>query len=70
MIEMTLDLAEKIVRAAHVKAKDLGALMGVSVVDESGRLVLVVCEGMRCLAPITEFEALCERLAQSQLVGP
>ena len=39
MIEMTLELAEKIARAAHAKAKDFKRPMSVAVVDESGRLV-------------------------------
>ena len=39
MIEMTLDLAEKISKAALAKATELKRPMSVSVVDESGRLV-------------------------------
>ncbi|OGT71888.1 MAG: hypothetical protein A2W76_06875 [Gammaproteobacteria bacterium RIFCSPLOWO2_12_47_11] len=39
MIEMTLELAEKIAKAAHEKAKEFKRPMSVSVVDESGRLV-------------------------------
>lgn len=39
MIEMTLELAEKIARAAHDKSKELKRPMSVSVVDESGRMV-------------------------------
>ena len=39
MIEMTLELAEKIGKAALNKANELNRPMSVSVVDESGRLV-------------------------------
>jgi uncharacterized protein GlcG (DUF336 family) len=39
MIEMTLELAETIARAAHEKSKEFNRPMSVSVVDESGRLV-------------------------------
>ena len=39
MIEMTLELAEKIAKAALEKSKELNRPMSVSVVDESGRLV-------------------------------
>jgi uncharacterized protein GlcG (DUF336 family) len=39
MIEMTLDLAEKIGKAALAKAAEFKRPMSVSVVDESGRLV-------------------------------
>jgi uncharacterized protein GlcG (DUF336 family) len=39
MIEMTLDLAEKISKAALAKAAEFKRPMSVSVVDESGRLV-------------------------------
>ena len=39
MIEMTLELAEKIARAAHEKAKGFKKPMSVSIVDESGRMV-------------------------------
>lgn len=39
MIEMTLELAEKIAQAAHEKSKSYKRPMSVSVVDESGRLV-------------------------------
>ena len=41
MIDMTLDMAEKAVKAAQAKAKELGANMSVTVVDESGRTVMV-----------------------------
>ena len=40
MIQMTLQMAEAAVRAAQDKAKALGTPMTVTVVDESGRLVL------------------------------
>src|SRR3990172_978867 len=40
MIEMTLEMAERGVRAAQDKAKALGTPMTVTVVDEAGRLVL------------------------------
>jgi glc operon protein GlcG len=40
MIQMTLQVAETAVRAAQDKAKVLGTPMTVTVVDESGRLVL------------------------------
>ncbi len=40
MIELTLAMAEKAVRAAHAKAKELGVSMGVTVVDEAGRVVM------------------------------
>jgi uncharacterized protein GlcG (DUF336 family) len=39
MIEMTLELAEKIAKAAHAKAREFKRSMSVAVVDESGRLV-------------------------------
>jgi uncharacterized protein GlcG (DUF336 family) len=39
MIEMTLQLAVKIANAAHEKSREFGKPMGVSIVDESGRLV-------------------------------
>ena len=39
MIEMTLELAEKIAKAAHEKSKELKRPMSVSIVDESGRMV-------------------------------
>lgn len=40
MIEMTLEMAERAVRAAQAKARELGTPMTISVVDEAGRLVL------------------------------
>ena len=40
MIEMTLELAERAVRAAQAKARELGTPMTITVVDEAGRLVL------------------------------
>jgi uncharacterized protein GlcG (DUF336 family) len=39
MIEMTLEMAEKIGKAALARAAEMGRPMSVSVVDESGRLV-------------------------------
>jgi glc operon protein GlcG len=41
MIEMTLEMAERAAKAAHAKAKALGTVMTVAVVDEAGRPVLV-----------------------------
>jgi glc operon protein GlcG len=40
MIDMTLEMAERSVRAAQAKARELGTPMTISVVDEAGRLVL------------------------------
>jgi uncharacterized protein GlcG (DUF336 family) len=40
MIDMTLEMAETAVKAAQAKARALRAPMTVTVVDESGRLVL------------------------------
>jgi len=40
MMELTLEMAERAVRAARDKAKALGTPMTVTVVDEAGRLVL------------------------------
>jgi len=40
MIELTLEMAERCVKAGLAKAKELGTPMTVSVVDEAGRLVL------------------------------
>jgi Haem degrading protein HbpS-like len=40
MIEMTLQMAERAVRATQTKARELGTPITVSVVDEAGRLVL------------------------------
>ena len=40
VIEITLEMSERAAKAAHAKAKELGTPMTVSVVDESGRLVL------------------------------
>jgi uncharacterized protein GlcG (DUF336 family) len=40
VIEMTLEIAEKAVRAAQARARELNTTMTVTVVDESGRLVL------------------------------
>ena len=40
MIEMTLELAERAMKAAQAKARALGTPMTVTIVDEQGRLVL------------------------------
>jgi len=40
MIEITLEIAERAVKAAQAKARELNTPMTVSVVDEAGRLVL------------------------------
>ena len=40
MIELTLDMAERAVKVAQARARDLGTPMTVTVVDEAGRLVL------------------------------
>jgi glc operon protein GlcG len=40
MIDMTLELAERAVKAAQAKARALGTAITVTVVDEAGRLVL------------------------------
>lgn len=40
MIEMNLETAERAVRAAQAKARELGTPMTITVVDEAGRLVL------------------------------
>jgi uncharacterized protein GlcG (DUF336 family) len=42
MIELTLDMAERAAKAALAKAKQLGTVMTVSIVDESGRTVLIM----------------------------
>jgi uncharacterized protein GlcG (DUF336 family) len=42
MIELTLDMAERAAKAALAKAKTLGTVMTASVVDESGRTVLIM----------------------------
>jgi len=39
MIEMTLEIAERVGKAALAKANEMGRPMSVSIVDESGRLV-------------------------------
>lgn len=39
MIEMTLEMAEKIAAAAHLRARQFNKPVSVSVVDEAGRLV-------------------------------
>ncbi|MBI3000638.1 MAG: heme-binding protein [Deltaproteobacteria bacterium] len=40
MVELTLEMAERAVKAAQAKARELGTAMTVSVVDDGGRLVL------------------------------
>ena len=50
MIEMTLELAERIGKAALAKANEMGRPMSVSVVDESGRLVYFSRAMLRPLA--------------------
>jgi glc operon protein GlcG len=40
MVELTLETAEQALRAAQARARELGAPMTVTVVDEGGRLVL------------------------------
>ena len=42
MIELTLDMAERAAKAALAKAKSMGTVMTASVVDESGRAVLIM----------------------------
>lgn len=40
MTELTLDMAEKALRAAQVRARELQSPMTITIVDEGGRLVL------------------------------
>jgi uncharacterized protein GlcG (DUF336 family) len=40
MIEITLEMAEKALRAAQQRARELGTPMTITIVDEAGRLVL------------------------------
>ena len=40
MAELTLEMAEKAVKGAQAKARELGTPMTVTVVDDGGRLVL------------------------------
>ncbi len=42
MIELTLEVAERVAKAALAKAKTLGTVMTASVVDEAGRAVLMM----------------------------
>lgn len=42
MIEMTLEMADKAARAALAKARELGTPMTAAVVDESGRVVVIL----------------------------
>ena len=54
MIEMTLEIAEKAVRAAQARARELNTPITVSVVDEAGRLVLCARgDGTGFLSPDT-----------------
>ena len=41
-MDLTLDMAERAAKAALAKAKQLGTVMTASVVDESGRTVLIM----------------------------
>jgi uncharacterized protein GlcG (DUF336 family) len=40
MIELNLETAEQVLRAAQQRARELGAPMTITIVDEAGRLVL------------------------------
>jgi uncharacterized protein GlcG (DUF336 family) len=40
MIDLTLEMAEQALRAAQQRARELGAPMTITIVDEAGRLVL------------------------------
>ena len=52
MIDLTLELADRVARAALAKAEELGVSITVSVVDESGRLVLCMRgNGLSFLTP-------------------
>jgi uncharacterized protein GlcG (DUF336 family) len=52
MIDLTLELADTVARAALAKARELGVAITVSVVDESGRLVLCMRgNGLSFLTP-------------------
>lgn len=42
MIELNLEMAERVARATLAKARSMGAKLTVSVVDESGRLVVTM----------------------------
>lgn len=54
MIDMTLEIAEKAVRAAQARARELGTPITVTVVDEAGRLVLCARgDGTGFLSPDT-----------------
>lgn len=53
MIELTLEMAERAAKAALGKAKSLGTVMTASVVDESGRTVLIM-RGDGCAFLATE----------------
>lgn len=52
MIDLTLELADTVARAALAKARKLGVTITVSIVDESGRLVLCMRgNGLSFLTP-------------------
>src|SRR5215510_5439539 len=54
MAELTLEMAEKAVKAAQAKARELGTPMTITVVDEAGRLVLTARgDGTGFLTPET-----------------
>ena len=54
MIELNLEMAERAVKAAQAKAKELETPMTVSVVDEAGHLVLCARgDGTRFVTPET-----------------
>src|SRR5262249_25802754 len=54
VIDMTLEIAERAVRAAQARARELGTPITVSVVDEAGRLVLCARgDGTHFLTPDT-----------------
>ncbi|MBI4199918.1 MAG: heme-binding protein [Chloroflexi bacterium] len=41
MVDLTLEMAEKALKGAQAKARELGAPMAVAVIDEGGNLVLL-----------------------------
>jgi glc operon protein GlcG len=54
MIDMTLEIAEKAVRAAQARARELNTPITVTVVDEAGRVVLCARgDGAHFLTPDT-----------------
>lgn len=40
MMDLTLEMAERVLRAAQQRARELGSPMTITIVDEAGRLVL------------------------------